>query len=62
MPQAMEPGKSMVSAGVSTYRGKSAFALGLSHAPDNGRTVFKLGVTYDSSSHLGANAGAGLQF
>jgi trimeric autotransporter adhesin len=62
MPQPMEPGKSMVAAGASTYRGRTAIAFGLSHAPDNGKSVFKLGVTYDSSSHVGANAGAGFQF
>lgn len=62
MPQPMEPGKSMVAVGVSTYRGKNALAFGLSHAPDNGKSVFKVGITYDSSSHVGANAGAGFQF
>jgi len=62
MPQPMEPGKSMVAVGVGTYRGKSAIAFGLSHAPDNGKSVWKVGVTYDSSSHVGANAGAGFQF
>lgn len=62
MPQPMEAGRSMVAVGVGTYRGKSAVAFGLSHAPDNGRSVFKVGITYDSSSHVGANAGAGLQF
>jgi autotransporter adhesin len=62
MPQAMEPGKNMVSVGVSTYRGRNAVAFGFSHAPDNGRSVFKLGVTYDSSARVGANAGAGFQF
>ena len=62
LPQAMESGKTMVAAGVGIYRGKSAFAIGASHAPDNGRSVFKLGITYDSSQHVGANAGVGFQF
>jgi len=62
LPQPMEPGKSMVSAGVGIYRGKTAIAIGASHVPDNGKSVFKLGVTYDASEHLGANAGVGFQF
>jgi autotransporter adhesin len=62
LPQPMEPGKSMISAGVGLYRGRGAFAIGASHAPDNGKSVFKLGVTYDASEHLGANAGVGIQF
>jgi autotransporter adhesin len=62
LPQAMEAGKSMVAAGFGLYRGKTAFSIGASHAPDNGRSVFKLGVTYDASEHVGANAGVGIQF
>ena len=56
------PGKSMLAAGVSTYRGKSAIAIGASHRTRNGSTVFKLGITYDSSDHVGANGGVGFQF
>jgi len=62
LPQPMEQGTTMVAAGVGTYRGRSAFAIGASHALDDGRSVFKLGVTYDSSEHVGANAGVGIQF
>lgn len=62
MPQASDPGKSMLAAGVSTYRGKSAIAIGASHRTRNGSTVFKLGITYDSSDHVGANGGVGFQF
>jgi autotransporter adhesin len=62
MPQTMEAGRTMVAASVGTYRGRSAFAIGASHAPDNGKSVFKVGLTYDSSEHVGANAGVGFQF
>jgi autotransporter adhesin len=62
LPQPMEQGKSMVAASVGLYRGRTAFAIGASHAPDNGKSVFKVGVTYDASDHLGANAGVGIQF
>ena len=62
LPQPMEPGRTMIATGVGTYRGRGAFALGASHALDNGRSVFKIGVTYDSSEKVGANAGFGVQF
>jgi autotransporter adhesin len=62
MPQVSDPGKSMIAAGVGTYRGRTAFALGLSYRSENGRAITKVGLTYDSSEHVGANAGVGLQF
>ena len=62
LPQSLEAGRTMISGGVGTYRGKGAFAVGASHALDNGKAVVKLGVTYDSSEHVGANAGVGFQF
>lgn len=62
LPQSMEPGGTMLAASAGFYRGKGAFALGASHAHDNGKTVFKVGVTYDASEHVGVNAGAGIQF
>ena len=39
-----------------------AFAIGASHALDNGKSVLKVGLTYDASEHVGANAGVGIQF
>ena len=62
MPQVMEPGKNMIAAGLGTYRGRSALAIGFSHGLENGRGAFKLGLTYDSSEKVGANAGVGFQF
>ncbi len=62
LPQAMDPGRSMIAAGVGTYRGRAAFAIGGSHRVSNGSTVFKVGVTYDTTKHVGANAGVGVQF
>jgi autotransporter adhesin len=62
MPQPSDPGASMFAVGVGTYRGRSAFALGASHRTPNGKVVMKFGLTYDSSQHVGGNAGAGFQF
>jgi autotransporter adhesin len=62
MPQVMEPGRNMIAAGVGTYRGRSAIAIGFGRGLENGRGAFKLGLTYDSSEKVGANAGVGFQF
>ena len=62
LPQAFEAGKKMIAVGAGTYRGKSAFALGASGALRDGKTVVKVGLTYDTTDHVGANAGLGWQF
>ena len=62
MPQASDAGQNMIVAGWGVYRGRAAAALGLSHRASNGKSVFKLGVTYDSSAHVGANGGLGIEF
>jgi autotransporter adhesin len=62
LPQAMDPGRSMIAAGMGTYRGRAAFAIGASHRLSGGNAVVKVGVTYDTSEHVGANAGVGFQF
>ncbi|HWT41266.1 MAG TPA: YadA-like family protein, partial [Sphingopyxis sp.] len=62
LPQAFEPGRGMLAFGAGTYRGQSAFAMGLSRVMDDGRTVVKIGATYDTQERAGANVGVGFQF
>ena len=62
LPQAQGDGRTMIAGGVGHYRGRSALAIGASHRLQNGTGTFKLGVTYDSSKHTGANAGFGFEF
>ena len=62
LPQAMEPGATMIAMGGGTYRGQSAIAFGASRAFADGRAVVKVGGTYDSRGFGGANAGVGFQF
>ncbi|WP_420496917.1 YadA-like family protein [Sphingomonas sediminicola] len=62
LPQPLEPGRSMIAGGVGTYGGRSALAIGASHASDDGRSVFRVGLTYDTNERVGANAGYGFQF
>lgn len=52
----------MISAGVGTYRGRGALAIGASHRTRSGGATFRIGVTYDSEEHVGANGGVGFEF
>ena len=52
----------MITGGVGTYRGKVGVALGASYRAQNGKSVYKAGLTYDNSEHFGAHAGAGIEF
>jgi autotransporter adhesin len=58
----VDAGRSMIAGGVGTYRGRTAFAVGGSHRLVGSGAVIKVGVTYDSTEHVGANAGVGVQF
>ena len=62
MPQAFIPGKSMMAAGVGTYRGQAAAAVGLSRLSDSGRSVIKLSGSVDSRGHVGVAAGFGVHW
>jgi autotransporter adhesin len=62
MPQAFQPGKSMLAAGFGAYRGQSALAIGLSRLSDSGRWVVKAGFTADSRGSVGGNIGSGFHF
>ena len=62
VPQAYLPGKSMVAASGSTYRGASAIAIGVSTISDNGKWVFKGTVNSNSRGYVGATVGAGYQW
>lgn len=62
LPQANEPGRSMVAVGGGTYRGQSALAIGASTFLNDGHSIFRIGATIDSQGYGGANAGFGYQF
>jgi trimeric autotransporter adhesin len=62
MPQANIPGKSMVAAGVATYDGQSAIAVGISSVSDNGRWVVKFNGSAGTSGKVGVSAGAGFHW
>lgn len=62
LPQANEPGRSMVAIGGGTYRGQSALAIGASTFLNDGHSIFRIGASIDSQGYGGANAGFGYQF
>ncbi|AHG76429.1 autotransporter/adhesin [Mannheimia varigena USDA-ARS-USMARC-1296] len=57
-----QPGKSMVSAGVGTYRGQGAVAVGYSRLSDNGKVGIKFSLNSDTRGHAGAAASVGYQW
>ena len=59
MPQAFTPGKSMFGFGAGTYRGQSAFAMGVSTMTDNGKWVIKGSLSGDSRGNVGGISGGG---
>jgi autotransporter adhesin len=62
MPQATMAGKSMFSAGVGTYQGQSALAIGMSKLSDDNRWVVRLGGTANTRGKVGVGAGVGFHW
>src|SRR5699024_12589937 len=60
LPQSYLPGRSMFGAGVGTYEGESALAIGVSNLSDNGRWMLNLSVTADTQDNFGAAASVGM--
>ena len=61
LAQAVEPGKSMVTAGFGYWQGQGAFAAGLSHRIDEHWTV-KASATFAFHGGAGGSASAGYEF
>ena len=62
LPQAFRPGKSMVAAAASTYRGQSGLAIGVSRISDNGKVTLKVTGNTNSRGDFGGTIGAGYQW
>ncbi|MCD1125896.1 YadA-like family protein [Jinshanibacter sp. LJY008] len=62
LPQAYQPGASMVGIAGSTYQNQSAVALGVSMISDNGKWVTKLSGSTNSQGDLGGTVGVGYQW
>ncbi|PWK29732.1 YadA family autotransporter adhesin, partial [Pseudomonas sp. OV226] len=62
LPQPYAPGASMTSGALSTYRGQSSMALGVSRISDNGHWVAKLQATANTQRDVGASVGVGYQW
>lgn len=62
MPQASDPGRSMIAMGVGVYQGQQAVAFGFSSRLNDARTVIRAGASFDTRGRAGGNAGVGIQF
>ncbi|WMY73538.1 YadA-like family protein [Buttiauxella selenatireducens] len=62
LPQAYQPGASMVAMAGSTYQDQSAVALGVSVISDNGKWVTKLSGSTNTQGDLGGAVGVGYQW
>jgi autotransporter adhesin len=52
----------MVGGAVGHWNGQTAFAMGLSHASDDGRVIFKAAGSINTRGNAGGNVGAGFSF
>ncbi|ALN83161.1 YadA family autotransporter adhesin [Lysobacter antibioticus] len=62
LPQAYLPGRSMAAIAGSTYHGESGVAVGVSTISDNGRYVYKLQGSSNTTGDWGMTVGAGIQW
>ncbi|MNN82127.1 Adhesin YadA precursor [compost metagenome] len=62
LPQPYSPGASMAAAGVGTYRGQGALAVGVSRISDNGKWVTKMQGSTTTEGDVGVSVGVGYQW
>ncbi|WP_394003978.1 YadA-like family protein [Luteimonas sp. WGS1318] len=62
LPQAYQPGRSMIAAAVSGYEQEAGVAVGITTVSDSGRWVYKFSGTTNTRNDVGITMGAGLQW
>ena len=62
LPQVYASGKSMVSAATGYYKNQNAIAIGYSKASDNGKLVFKVNASANTSKDVTVGTGVGYQW
>ncbi|MDG6770741.1 YadA-like family protein [Glaesserella parasuis] len=62
IPQVTLPGKSTLGAGIGTFEGQNAIAVGFSRMSDNGRVILKVSAGATSQGKYNAGAGIALQW
>ena len=59
IPQGLGPNQTMIGAGVGTFNGQSALAVGLTTTSETGKWALKAGLTSDTRGQTGAAVGVG---
>lgn len=62
LPQAYAPGARMAAMAASGYRGEAGLAIGVSGVTDNGRWVYKVAGSSNTTGDFGMTVGAGIQW
>ena len=62
IPQAYLPDSSLVGTSVSTYKGQSAIAVGVSKTSEDGKWILKVNGSGNTQSDFGASVGVGYQW
>ncbi|WP_101925737.1 MULTISPECIES: YadA-like family protein [Luteimonas] len=62
LPQAYQPGRSMVAAAVSGYEREAGLAVGITTISESGRWVYKFSGTTNTLNDVGVTVGAGMQW
>ena len=62
MPQSFSPGKSMVAAGLASYEGQTAVAIGISKLSESGKWLIKINGAATSRGKTGVSVGAGFSW
>ena len=62
LPQAYQPGRSMVAAAVSGYEQEAGLAVGITTISESGRWVYKFSGTTNTRNDVGVTVGAGMQW
>ena len=62
LPQAYQPGRSVLAAAVGSFQGEAALAVGLSGVAESGRYLYKAQASANTDGSFGVGMGAGIQW
>jgi autotransporter adhesin len=62
VPQAFNPGRTLVGVGLGTWGGQAALSIGASHIFESGQVAVKITGSFDTHGSAGVSTGVGWQF